>query len=514
MSILKKAKRFLFPAKKSFRPEHDYVSDVVNATGWSYSEAKKNMDIVKDQLGIPYDIYFEKEYYSFTRSKQERAAESWLRKKAQSDKILKRISKATGFTKEYISSEIEALNASVDTGIDIDLKTYNRYGLYEMTREEAVKIINLLAELDKRAGVLRSEFKKVDKGELTYDAIQDQIDEYYELTGQSITPHLKKVLLKNFKNIITELKADDKKALDLITDVEVSHSLLDFPQSEYKTFHLYLSSLPEKRLYVSDLDRRRIPSKFNSEETFDLLSNKFFLYKKMPDLFGRDMTAIYSEDDYDSFAEFADRHPVFVCKPFSSSIGRGVSLISIEDPSNEQKLRELFDTLLKENRIFLMEERILPDKSMSSFNRDSLNTVRVIAFYKDGSLTPVGAFFRSGRAGSFVDNGGAGGIFAAIDCKTGKIITDGTDEQGAVYTEHPDSHIVYKDFQIPEWDQALSLAKEACKALADTCYVGWDLAFTSDNKWVIVEGNGRSTYLHQGPLFHGIRPEVMELVSK
>lgn len=507
---------FINKFRKMFsnKPQHDYVSDVAEASGWTYDQAKRNMDIVRDQLGIPYNIYFEKKYYTFTRSKQERSAESWLRKEAKRNKTIKRISKASGFTKEQIYSEIDALNAANNNGQDIDPETYDRYGMYEMPREEAVNLIKLLAEIENKGEALRAEFKRIDKGELTYGDIQDQVDEYYALTKQSLTPHRKEVLLKNFKPIIENIEADDEKALDLITDVEVSKQLLDFPQSEYRTFHLHLASLPEKRLYVSDLDRRRIPSRFNSRETFDLLSNKYFLYQRMPELFGRDMTAVYSDDDYNSFAEFVSKHPAFVCKPFSSSIGRGISLITVEDPSSDEECRALFGTLLKENRIFLMEEQILPNESMSAFNEDSINTIRMIACYKDEKLNPVGAFFRTGRAGSFVDNGGAGGIFAAVDCETGVILTDGTDEKGDVYTEHPDSHAVYKGYQVPEWNQALKLVEEACKALADQCYVGWDLALTKDNRWIIVEGNGRSTYLHQGPLFHGVRPQLMDLLNQ
>lgn len=492
---------------------HDYIKDVADATGLTYKEAKENMDIARDQLGVPYKLYFEEGYYSFSRSRQERAIESWLRKKAREEKVLESISKETGFSIEHIIAEIDALNDSDETGLNIDPNTYSRYGMYELSREEAVMIINLLAELETKAKKLRSRFRKIDRGKLSYEDIEEEIDGYYELTRQTITPHLRMVLLKRFDNILSGLEADSNEAFKIIVDAEVSHSLLRFSLTEYKTFHLYKSSLQEKRNYVSNFDRKKIPSKINSKETFDLLSNKYFLYQKMPELFGRDIAAVYSKEDYDIFASYIAKHPEFVIKPFSSSIGRGISPVTVEDPSDSAKLRKLFRELLKENRTFLMEERILPNESMSSFNKDSINTIRMIAYYENETLKPVGTFLRTGRAGSFVDNGGAGGIFAAVDATTGTVITDGTDEEGNVYSEHPDSHVTYKGFQIPEWEQAIELVRKACQALADKCYVGWDLALTEDDRWIVVEGNGRSTYLHQGPLFHGVRDEIMELLK-
>lgn len=524
MNLLKSIRKFVYSAaheKHSHDPsvntlhfDHDYFADVAEASGWSYDEARKDMETVRDQLGVPYEVYYRDGYYTFSRSRQERRAEIWCRKNAREQKAIRKMASAVGCAEEKICSDIAALNDRNDVKTEITAYVYKKYGLFKLDSEAALSIVHQIDALNAKAEALSQKLSAVDNGTLTYADIQGEIEDYYTATRLSITPYYRTVLVKRFGRLLSSLDADEDKTTDIITDAEVCHNLLNFNYGDYKMYHLHLFPFPEKREFVSDLDRRRIPNRFNNDEIFDLLSNKYYLYQKMPELFGRDMAAIYSNDDFDTFARFVIEHGEFVCKPFSSSIGRGVSLITVEDPQNRDELKKLFDRLLKENRIFIMEERIYPAESMAAFNHDSINTVRVIAMYTEEVMYPVGAFFRTGRAGSFVDNGGAGGIFASIDCRTGIVETDGGDEKGLVYPDHPDSHISFKGFRIPEWDQALSLVTAACKIMGEKCYIGWDLALTSDNKWIIVEGNGRSTYLHQGPLFHGVRPQLMKLVHQ
>ena len=81
--------------------------------------------------------------------------------------------------------------------------------------------------------------------------------------------------------------------------------------------------------------------------------------------------------------------------------------------------------------------------------------------------------------------------------ETGKLITDGKDENNIVYKYHPDTNIKIKGFQIPEWNKAIKLAKEAALAFDKTRYIGWDIAITNKNEVLIVEGNGKTQFLGQ-----------------
>ena len=97
-------------------------------------------------------------------------------------------------------------------------------------------------------------------------------------------------------------------------------------------------------------------------------------------------------------------------------------------------------------------------------------------------------FIRTGRKGAIVDNAGGGGIFAAVDELSGQVISDDMDEQGNKYQKHPESNMLYKGFQIPEWESLIDLATKAHLKMDKHRYIAYDFAHT-DNGWGMIEGN-------------------------
>lgn len=139
-----------------------------------------------------------------------------------------------------------------------------------------------------------------------------------------------------------------------------------------------------------------------------------------------------------------------------------------------------------DNNTFIVEGLIEQDCRLSIFNTSSVNTVRLPTIINRNGFHVIGPFLRTGRAGSIVDNGGGGGIVSAIDEKTGLVISNGFDEKGNHYETHPDSGICFKNFQIPEWDALLTLAKEIHYKMKGHKYIAWDFAYTSKG-WVLNE---------------------------
>ena len=119
---------------------------------------------------------------------------------------------------------------------------------------------------------------------------------------------------------------------------------------------------------------------------------------------------------------------------------------------------------------------------------------------------------RMGRSGCLVDNAGQGGIFAAIDVKTG-VTFAAADESRNRYFIHPDSHKELIGFVVPRWEEACALAKSLSYRLPEAGFVGWDLALTDDG-WVMVEGNAYPLIIYQIALGKGIRGEFDEMRRK
>lgn len=178
--------------------------------------------------------------------------------------------------------------------------------------------------------------------------------------------------------------------------------------------------------------------------------------------------------------------------------------IFVADVSNSEKARKVFDKVVSCGGNWVAEELIVQAEEMANWNMSSVNTVRLLSFCTDDGIKFTTSFIRTGRDGAVVDNGGAGGIFAAIDEDSGKIITDGFDEFAHLYVCHPNSNIKYKGWQVPYWEELKETAIAVHSTVfPDMKYIGWDFALT-EKGWVLIEGNW-GQFLQQAPLGFGLR---------
>ena len=66
-------------------------------------------------------------------------------------------------------------------------------------------------------------------------------------------------------------------------------------------------------------------------------------------------------------------------------------------------------------------------------------------------------------------------------------------------------------YSLPQWEDACRIAKEAIFKIPGLRYVGWDLTFTSDQKWIIVEGNGLTQFIgQQATIDKGIKKQFLK----
>ena len=106
------------------------------------------------------------------------------------------------------------------------------------------------------------------------------------------------------------------------------------------------------------------------------------------------------------------------------------------------------------------------------------------------------------NGGELVDHGQTNG-------RKGEL-TDGVDEMGGRYECHPDSHIKYKGWQIPYYQEMKDLATEIIQMLPSRPkYVAFDFALTPEG-WVLVEGNYNGQFVGQIAEHKGVRKEFIE----
>lgn len=392
----------------------------------------------------------------------------------------------------------------------ISFYRFRASGLYKMDDDEARRRLALMNEAKKLESDLRWDFRLIDQGKLTYDDVADKISDFKMVEAASMTTEAKRELAEKAGWLHPE-NMTDEQASDVAVDMEFTRKILRYSHSGYTSFRLYDKTIPERREFISGKERLMLLNTMNTEESIAILDDKLMTYERLKDYFGRDMISIGSEKDWFRFKAFFDNNDAAVIKPRFDSLGKGIRLLRKSEITN---MRKTFIELIDEFRRFLMEGYINAADEIRALNPDSVNTVRIIAYYdgKDTSIRSVS--MRIGKKGSFVDNAGAGGITVAIDKDTGMIDSDGCDEKGFRYKTHPDTGITFKGYQLPVWDKAVKVVHEVSGKIEGAKYVGWDLACTSDYEWVIVEANGKTGFFGaQAPHDRGRRREFLNTIG-
>ena len=239
-------------------------------------------------------------------------------------------------------------------------------------------------------------------------------------------------------------------------------------------------------------------------EDYLLLKDKYKFYNKFKQFFKRDVCLVTKRsEDVQAFREFLKAHSSYIAKLNKGHMGIG-TVIRFHDKSDEA-IKEEIDYLLSNGEEWVVEELIRQEEHMASLNASSINTVRVCSRWNPNDVSIFETVVRMGKNGAVVDNVSSGGITAVIDPDTGVIISDAVDKRGNTYLEHPDTHVTFKGFQIPEWDSLKKLAYDAHSVISFYPYVGWDFAL-SETGWVIVEANW-GNFISQHILKKGIRDE-------
>lgn len=142
----------------------------------------------------------------------------------------------------------------------------------------------------------------------------------------------------------------------------------------------------------------------------------------------------------------------------------------------------------------------------------SVNVVRITTIRVGDEVYSFYPWVKIGAKGSFVAAAATLGCCALIDPKSGLLSSDGYDEMGYVYQNHPDTGIQFKGFQIPEWEGLVLLAKKLAMQFETLRYIDRDFAY-SERGWCVIEANSQADFAMQMMLERGIAPELESLLD-
>lgn len=238
-------------------------------------------------------------------------------------------------------------------------------------------------------------------------------------------------------------------------------------------------------------DRLNLYGKPNSMA--GLLEDKYLFYKTLnalglptPEvfaffaggkLFDSDMNAI-------SFDAIADEKDYF----FKDAYGLCGNLV--KHINNHSEFLEVIKDLPQKGG-YVLQRSVVQCAESARLYPHSINTLRVITVMRRGEEPYVLAkFHRAGTSMSGkVDNCAVGGLAVAVK-DDGYFKEDGFFKYtyGTSTKVHPDTGVVFKDYKVPMYDEAIELTLKAHKHFYNIHSIGWDIAFT-DNGPVIIEGN-------------------------
>lgn len=329
-------------------------------------------------------------------------------------------------------------------------------------------------------------------------------------------------LVKRIKNMSYKKMFQVAKKVSQKTNQNYMRVLLDIiwcglkyqaGYNDYLEFEFYLLSKEERKTYLTRGINNAIIKKYNAKDSYYKFDDKIEFNKKFSPYLGRDWVYL-REIKGDAFVNFLKKKKAIIVKPVDGEGGVGIEKININSKTDGKKL---YRQLRKSNQV-LVEEFINQHPDMNMLYKNSVNTLRLFTFIKDGKVTYLQGILKIGNGG-VVDNFSSGGMYTFVN-QNGKVIAPAIDRDDNVYEKHPKTKTEIVGFQVPMFKEAVKLVKEAAKEVPEIGYVGWDVAIGKE-KPMIIEGNCFPGVFQLRPSFskdkQGILPKyqkVMDIKTK
>lgn len=321
--------------------------------------------------------------------------------------------------------------------------------------------------------------------------------------------HFHKDELKRFIEVHYRDNSSEKQ---LLRSMKMCFLLGGVRFSDFYQMQFEKKSWKERMDFVPRSAELWLYNRVNDNKYIELLEDKGECYKLFQKHYHRDLVKVSKKDilngnAIDIISTFAEKHIRFIIKPINLYCGCGIQVLEL--PLSVFDIKQIIQNY---QNGFVLEELIKQNKIMSKLHGNSVNTVRIVTVNYGDTIEIKWPFMRIGVGESVVDNAGAGGIIVAVD-KSGKAFAAG-DENRNSYSIHPESKANIIGFEIPKWKELCTLCKEMAAICPDCHIMGWDMAFTDNNEWVVVECNYGPNLVSQYVTGVGIKREFIKMRKK
>lgn len=217
---------------------------------------------------------------------------------------------------------------------------------------------------------------------------------------------------------------------------------------------------------------------------------------------------VFCDEKYNVLTEaeaieyLSDRGPLYIKKSVGSSGGVACFKVNFQngfDTETGKSIKDFF-SCLGEN--FIAQREIEQHPLLSAFESGSAATFRVITYIWNSRIYSCPLTLRIGRAGTCVANAA---IIIAVD-DDGLVHPDGYSKRGNKYFEHPDSHVKFENYRIPDTPKLVDAAKRMHAMVPQVGIIHWDFTIDENEEPVVIEANTSIGSIWLPEIVHGKGP--------
>ena len=279
--------------------------------------------------------------------------------------------------------------------------------------------------------------------------------------------------------------------------------------SEYASKYQFYNKTEEERdEYVSRLRMSYFYWRYTPGSAKSVFRNKTKFLKTYNKFIHRKW--LYApEASFEEFELLVSNYDCIV-KPCDGKLGKGIFKIYKDDHHKDD--RKLYESCVKDR--MLVEQCVEACEELRSFHPQSLNTLRVVTIANKEKACVFSGVFRTGVGESVVDNSHQGGVSVQVNVENGIIETDGANTRGQRFESHPDSGIIFKGYQIPQWGKIVETCCEAAK-LTENPITGWDVVLNNQREVEFIEANyGPDMDMMQTRYNKGAKKKLFALIKE
>lgn len=274
----------------------------------------------------------------------------------------------------------------------------------------------------------------------------------------------------------------------------------------------------------------KIEKELNSPEYFPILEDKYFFHQVLEghgfrspkNLFLIDSSGILNMESrqYVSNEDFQQKDFEGFCKLINGFGGQMIFEVQVIGGKLRLNRKEIsFSEFIKvlDGGRFLIQERIVQHEEMNNLNPSCINTLRLLTVRIGRTYHYYQGFLRIGINNSIVDNSAAGNYTIGMDKKTGKLMEYAFSAQSHSdlhsLDRHPQTQTVFKDFEIPYFEESIEMVKSLHLLFHQFFMIGWDIGITPEGP-VVIEGNNITTLHPFQVLYGGMKSSFLELAER